>query len=235
MHLYLDSAEIEAIRPLLSSPVVHGVTTNPTLQQRAGVDYAGMPEFVREALSSGASAVQVQVRYRDTRQMVADGHAFSRWADPEEGEVIVKIPATPEGLAATAELTSEGIPCTLTAVFAPEQAIWAQLAGARYAAPYLGRLNDGGENGLEVIARMQELLSQYRESVTDDRKGADSQMASGCRLLVASVRSREDALALLRLGVGALTVRPELAIELLEHVATRAAEATFLEHAGELK
>lgn len=223
MHLYLDSADLERLAPLLDVPAVHGVTTNPTLQREAGLTYAAMPDFVGEVLARGARAVQVQVAHADAESMIEDGLAFWRWA--EEGRVIAKIPATREGLRAAHALVGHGVPCTMTAVFAPEQALWAQLAGASYAAPYLGRMNDRGENGMETIARMQALLQAH----------PPAEDAEPCRLLVASVRSRSEALDLMHLGVGAMTVRPALAAELIDHAATAESEAVFLEHAAGLE
>jgi transaldolase len=102
---------------------------------------------------------------------------------------------------------------TYTAVYAPEQAHLAAMLGAAYAAPYLGRLEDSGFDGLGLIARMQSLVAQT---------------GAATRLLVASVRSREAYLALLALGVGAITIPPRLLHELLDHPATLEAERGFL-------
>lgn len=224
MHLYLDSAEWSDVAPLLDSGIVYGVTTNPTLQKAAGLGPAALRDFVRAVSERGARAVHVQVTHAKAREMIEDGLRYHRWTEGDAGRVVVKIPATREGLSAARELAQEGVACTLTAVYATEQALWAQLVGARYAAPYLGRLNDAGEDGLAAIAGMQSLLDTYPS--TDLREP--------CRLLVASVRSRNDVLALLRIGVGAITVKPELVGDLVDHGATRAAEETFLRHAADL-
>ena len=125
----------------------------------------------------------------------------------------MKIPATREGLRAGAQLSAAGHPVTCTAVYAPEQAHFAATLGAAYAAPYLGRLEDSGVDGLALIARMQALVAQT---------------GAPMRLLVASVRSREAYLALLALGVGAITIAPRLFSELLDHSATLEAERGFL-------
>jgi transaldolase len=109
---------------------------------------------------------------------------------------------------------------TWTAVYAPEQAHFAAQLGAAYAAPYLGRLEDSGVNGLALIAQMQSLVAR--------------RSSAGTRLLVASVRSREAYLSLLGLGVGAITIPPRLFAELLDHPATLAAERGFLADAHAL-
>ncbi|KNZ33995.1 MAG: transaldolase [Methylibium sp. NZG] len=170
-HLYLDSADLRELRTCLPHPVVHGVTTNPTLLKRAGV----------------------------TRQ----------------------------GLQAGAHLSAEGVPVTCTAIYAAEQAHFAASLGAAYAAPYLGRLQDAGIDGLALIGQMQSLI---------DRGNQRSNQHSGTttRLLVASVRTREAYLALLQLGVGAITIPPRLLTELLDHPATLEAERGFLADAATL-
>jgi transaldolase len=133
--------------------------------------------------------------------------------------VVVKIPATRQGLQAGAQLSAKGVPVTYTAVYAAEQAHFAAQLGAAYAAPYLGRLQDAGIDGMALIAQMQSLI---------ERSGAAT------RLLVASVRSREACLALLQLGVGSITIPPRLLGELLDHPATLDAERGFLGDAAGL-
>ena len=210
-HLYLDSANLGELRTCLPHPVVHGVTTNPTLLKRAGVTRAALPALVEQLLKLGARQVQAQVHAADVDGMLADAQVLLRLADP--GQIVVKIPATREGLRAGAQLSANGVPVTHTAVYAAEQAHFAAQLGAAYAAPYLGRLQDAGIDGLALIAQMQSLV---------ERSGAAT------RLLVASVRTREAYLALLQLGVGAITIPPQLFAELVDHPATLEAERGFL-------
>ena len=210
-HLYLDSADLVELRRCLPHPVVHGVTTNPTLLKRAGVARQGLVALLEQLLKLGARQVQAQVQSPDAGGMLADADGLLRHFDP--GQLVVKIPATREGFAAGAALTGRGVPVTYTAVYAAEQAHFAAQLGAAYAAPYLGRLQDSGVDGLALVAQMQALLTQ-RSAPT--------------RLLVASVRSRAAFLALLGLGVGAITIPPRLFAELLDHDATIQAEREFL-------
>jgi transaldolase len=212
-HLYLDSADLGEIRACLPHPVVHGVTTNPTLLKRAGVTRAALPGLLTELLRLGAKQVQAQVQSADVDGMLADAEALLKSFDA--GQLVVKIPATRAGFAAGAQLTARGVPVTYTAVYAAEQAHFAAQLGAAYAAPYLGRLEDSGINGLGLIAQMQSLVA-----------------GSATRLLVASIRSREAYLALLGLGVGSITIPPRLFAELLDHEATLAAERGFLADAN---
>jgi transaldolase len=217
-HLYLDSADLAELRACLPHPVVHGVTTNPTLLKRAGVKRAELPGLLTTCLELGARQVQAQVQWPETDAMLADAESLLPRFDT--GQLVVKIPATREGFAAGAVLSGRGVPVTYTAVYAPEQAHFAALLGAAYAAPYLGRLEDSGFDGLALIAQMQGLVA-----------------ASGAatRLLPASVRSRPAYLAVLQLGVGSITIPPRLFAELMEHDATLEAERNFLADAAALR
>lgn len=210
-HLYLDSADITELRACLPHPVVHGVTTNPTLLRRAGVSWQALPDLLDELIALGANQVQAQVRSADVSGMLADADALLCRVDLRR--LVVKIPATREGLRAGGILISQGVAVTFTAVYALEQAHFAAELGAAYAAPYLGRLNDAGVDGLALIGAMQGLLTARSASM---------------RLLVASVRDRAAYLDLLHLGVRAITIPPRLLPDLLDHSATIQAEQGFL-------
>lgn len=210
-HLCLDSADLDALRTCLPHPLVHGVTTNPTLLRRAGLRQADLPRLVETLLGWRVRQVQVQVSCAQTDEMLREADGLIALADP--GQLVVKIPATREGLAAGAELARRGVPVTFTAVWAPEQALFAAMLGAAYAAPYLGRMQDAGLDGLAQIAQMQARL-----------EGS----AAPTRLLVASLRSRQACLDVIALGARAITIPPALFAELIDHEPTRAAERAFL-------
>lgn len=218
MHLYLDTADLSELADVMPHPLIYGVTTNPTLMGRAGLRYDALPDFVQAASDLGARRVHVQVRHRDVEGMLRDAREIAALAGAVEP--VVKIPATREGFAAAAQVTSAGTAVTMTAVYEPEQVVWSLLAGATYAAPYLGRLGDAGRDGPAVIATMQRLLERYRDEIGGE-----------LRLLVASVRTRRAFLELLDIGVEAVTIPARLFGELIEHDATREAEATFLKDA----
>jgi transaldolase len=217
-HLYLDSADLTELQACLPHPVVHGVTTNPTLLQRAGIGRTEVPGLLKRCIELGARQVQAQVYSSEVDAMLEDAQALLPQFD--SGQLVIKIPATRQGLDAGARLIAQGVSVTFTAVYAPEQAHFAAQLGAAYAAPYLGRLDDSGINGLALIGQMQSLVAR--------------RPSSGTRLLVASIRSREAYLSLLGLGVGAITIPPRLFAELLDHPATLAAERGFLADARAL-
>lgn len=216
-HLYLDSADFEELRRCLPHPVLHGVTTNPTLLQRAGVRRSEITGLLGRCLALGARQVQAQVHSADAEGMLRDAEGLLAPFDP--GQLVVKIPATREGFLAGALLSERGVPVTYTAVYALEQAHFAAQLGAAYAAPYLGRLQDAGVDGLALIAQMQAVVA---------KSGAAT------RLLPASVRSREAYRSLLQLGVGSITIPPRLFGELVAHEATLQAERGFLADAAAL-
>jgi transaldolase len=219
IHLYLDSADLEFLQEALQNPVVYGVTTNPSILKRDGVLRSSLPNFVEDVLKLGARAVQVQVWQQDAAGMISDALEFLNYG--EHGAIVVKIPATREGLKAAAKLAGDGIPVTLTAAYALEQALWATQLGVAYVAPYLGRLEDAGHDGLGLIAKMQRLISSNKNNKT--------------RLLVASVRSRQAFLALLELGVSSITVPPLLLPKLLDHAETLTAEQAFKADADQIQ
>ena len=214
-HLYLDSADLRELRKCMPHPVVHGVTTNPTILKRDGVTRAALPRFFEQAFKLGARQVQAQVIAADCDAMLDDAQVLLAGFDP--GQVVIKIPATRAGLRAGAQLSARGVPVTYTAVYALEQAHFAAQLGAAYAAPYLGKMQDVGIDGLGVITQMQRLV---------ERSGSEM------RLLVASVRSREAYLALLAIGVGAMTIPTRLFPEIIDHAATHEAERLFLADAA---
>ena len=210
-HLYIDSADLDELSQCLPHPVIHGVTTNPTILKRAGVTRAALPGLFEKLFKLGAKQVQAQVHAATADAMLEDARTLLAGFDP--GQVVIKIPVTREGLRAGADHISGGVPVTFTAVYALEQAHFSAQLGATYAAPYFGKMDDVGFDGLGMITKMQGII---------ERSGADT------RLLVASIRSREAYLALLKIGVGAITIPPRLFAELLDHQATLEAERAFL-------
>lgn len=210
-HLYLDSADLGELKKCMPHPVVHGITTNPTILKRDGITRAKLPGLFEKVLRLGAKQVQAQVQAANTDAMLEDAKTLLSEFDP--GQVVIKIPATRDGLCAGAELIAQGVPVTFTAVYALEQAHFSAQLGAAYAAPYLGKLDDVGFDGLGIISKMQDIV---------ERSGSDT------RLLVASIRSRDAYLAILKIGVGAITIPTRLFAELLNHPATIEAERLFL-------
>lgn len=216
MRLYVDSADPVAMRQALSTGYVAGVTTNPTLLRRAGLRRADIPLLVASAVEAGAGEIHLQVLAPTLETMISEGqwlHAL----DP--ARVLVKVPATREGFRAGARLAAQGVGITVTAVYAVRQVVLAEAVGARYAAVYLGRMRDAGQDPLGIIGGMVEVIRAQQMTV---------------RLLVASVRTPEDVEALAALGASCATLPPDLLLALPDVSATAEAARAFEEDAGHL-
>ena len=211
LRLYLDTADTAAWSRLLALGFCYGVTTNPLLLERAGeactVD--NLRRLAAVAAEAGAREIHLQTWGAGPDDLAARGAALAE--DPPGLAVAVKVPATPEGFAAARLLVSAGVAVTLTAVYGEGQVIAAAGLGARYAAPYLGRLEDAGRDGVATLVRMQRLALA----------GAD------LRLLAASLRTPERVVDLAAAGLDTFTCGPDVVSALIEEPLTRAAAEDF--------
>lgn len=214
MHLYVDSAEARTIQRALASGFVWGVTTNPTLLRRAGVRRSDLPALVNLAGSAGAREIHLQVFADDVGGMMADARDLVA-LDPSR--VVVKILATAAGIAAAARLSAEGVPVTLTAICSVRQIVLADMVGARYAAVYLGRLREAGQDAFDTVREILEAIRAQQMSL---------------RLLVASIRDAGAVEALARMGVAAATLPPDILFTLPESEGTGEAARMFREDAA---
>lgn len=152
MLFFLDSADIEEIRKAAGWGVIDGVTTNPSLVAKSGGrDFHGL---IREIASLVEGPVSAEVTSLDPEGMVAEGRALAAVAP----NVAVKIPMGRDGMTACSQLTREGIAVNVTLVFSPQQALLAAAAGAAYASPFVGRLDDIGEDGIGLVGDIAELF-----------------------------------------------------------------------------
>src|SRR5918911_2205598 len=155
MKFFIDTANLEEIREGAAFGLVDGVTTNPSLVAKEGdVDFKQHVAAICEIVAGDVSA---EVTSLDTDGMLREGREYARIAP----NVVVKCPLTRDGLRATRQLTSEGIHVNVTLCFSAAQAILAAKAGAAYISPFLGRLDDIGQNGLGLLAEIIEIYSNY--------------------------------------------------------------------------
>ncbi len=209
MHIFIDSADLATIEQALNQGFVYGVTTNPTLLQRANVRIDKVPALAKRIIELGANELHLQVYAEDTSQMLADA---ARLIELDSTRVVVKIPATPAGYAATAKLAAQGVCVTLTAVYTVAQAVLATSVGASYIAPYLGRMRDDGLDAFALVGQMQRALSAQDPSV---------------QILAASIRAPAEVEALAELGIGAVTLPITVLQALPESPRTMTALAAF--------
>jgi transaldolase len=199
MRIFLDTANLEHIRHGVSLGVVTGVTTNPSLVSREGkVDYR---KLVEEICAIVPGPVSTEVLGQDVKTMVAEAREIAKWAD----NVVVKIPASPEGVEATAVLAKENVKVNFTLCFTLNQAILAAEAGARFISPFVGRLDDIGEDGMMVVADIVEYLGYY-------------QLPS--QVIAASIRHPQHCLMAAKIGAHIATVPYEVLLQMIRHPLT---------------
>ena len=199
MRIFLDTANLEHIRHGVSLGVVTGVTTNPSLVSKEGkVDYR---KLVEEICAIVTGPVSTEVLGQDVKTMVAEAREIAKWAD----NVVVKIPASPEGVEATAVLAKENVKVNFTLCFTLNQAVLAAEAGARFISPFVGRLDDVGEDGMMVVADIVEYLGYY-------------QLPS--QVIAASIRHPQHCLMAAKIGAHIATVPYEVLLQMIRHPLT---------------
>ena len=215
MRFYIDSADISTLEALCKTGVFYGVTTNPLILRQAGVKMDQLPSFAERVFAMGAKELFFQSWGEDAAALEKHGQMVVGISE----KVVVKLPATKEGLEASARLAKAGSRVCVTAVYASYQALLAASVGASYAAPYLGRMNDAGRDGHGLIAQMSEALRST---------------GSRCEILAASVRSPEDIARLASKSVRCITISPPLAEKLFAERLTLEATKAFEAAAKEL-
>ena len=153
MKIFLDTGHLEEIRQAVDLGVLDGVTTNPTLASKEGRPFRELILEMCKLLKNGI--VNGEVVSTDTEGMLREGRELASW----HPNIVVKVPMTRDGIRAGHRLHEEGIRTNVTLVFSPAQAILAAKAGAYFVSPFLGRLDDIGENGLRLL---QDILEIYR-------------------------------------------------------------------------
>ena len=151
MRFFLDTANLDEIRQGVEWGVVAGVTTNPSLIAKEGVEFSSR---IREIATLVEGPVSAEVVSTSTDAMVLEARRLFSLAP----NVVVKVPMIPEGIAAVRALCQEGIPTNVTLVFSPQQALLAAAAGATYVSPFVGRLDDIGEDGSGLVRDIVEIF-----------------------------------------------------------------------------
>ncbi|MBO1002071.1 fructose-6-phosphate aldolase [Pseudogracilibacillus auburnensis] len=154
MKFFIDTANIDEIRAANELGVLAGVTTNPTLVAKEGVSFH---ERLREITQEVSTSVSAEVISEDAEGMIKEGKELAAIAP----NITVKIPMTLEGLKAVKVLSDLNIETNVTLIFNPNQALLAARAGATYVSPFLGRLDDIGHNGMELIATISQIFDQF--------------------------------------------------------------------------
>jgi transaldolase len=206
MKLFIDSADPKEIAELAKTGLVDGVTTNPSLAAKTGLDYV---DALKEITSLVKGSVSAEVLATDTAGMIAEGRRFAKIAS----NITIKVPLTWDGLAACRALSDAGSTVNVTLCFSPVQAMMAAKAGATYISPFIGRVEDGGGDGMELIREIRAIYDNYDFTT---------------QILAASIRSiahvREAALS----AADVATIPGSIFKALLNHPLTDKGLAAFL-------
>jgi len=213
MKIFLDTANIAAIKLYNDMGLVDGITTNPSLLAKEGGDpQKTMEEIVRIVKGD----VSLEVLSTETSGMVDEAHRLRKYGN----NVVVKCPMTAEGLKACRILTKEGIPINVTLVFSVNQAILAAKAGAKYVSPFIGRLDDNGQDGIHLIKEIRDVFKNYGYST---------------QILVASVRHTMHVVDAAKIGADVVTLPPDVLGKMLKHTLTDVGLKNFLADWEKLK
>ena len=207
MRIFLDTADINQIRQAAKFGVVSGVTTNPSLVSKEGVtDYEAT---IKEICASISGPVSVEVVVEGVKAMVEQARLISTWAP----NVTIKIPATSEGLTVTTELAKDGIKVNFTLCFSLNQALLGALAGAAYISPFVGRLDDVGHDGMQVVKDIVDVFKHYQLST---------------EVIAASIRHPQHCVTATKAGAHIATVPYSVLMQMIRHPLTDIGVDRFL-------
>ncbi|TXD37565.1 fructose-6-phosphate aldolase [Lujinxingia vulgaris] len=207
MKFFIDTADTSEIRTAAQLGILDGVTTNPSLIAKSGRPFK---EVILEICELVDGPVSAEVTATDTEGMIREGREFASWAD----NIVVKIPLTPDGLKACKTLTDEGIGVNVTLCFSTNQALLAARAGATYISPFIGRLDDLGQSGMDLIEEIVAAYANYPNIHT--------------QVLVASIRHPRHVAESALLGAHVATIPFNIIDKMFQHPLTDIGLEKFL-------
>lgn len=206
MKFFVDTADVEEIRELAATGLLDGVTTNPSLVAKSGRDFM---DVLREICTLVDGPVSAEVTATETAAMLAEAEVLRKVAD----NITIKVPLTWDGLKACRALSGDGATVNVTLCFSANQALLAAKAGAAFVSPFVGRLDDIGHDGMQLIAEILEIYGNY-DFATE--------------VLVASVRSPQHVLTAARMGADVCTIPAAVIHQLARHPLTDKGLEAFL-------
>ena len=198
MDIFIDTANVDEIREAVSWGVIAGATTNPSLVAKEGRDHKEVIEEISQIVDGPLSIETVSL---DAEGMIKEAHEFVNWSP----HAVIKVPMTEEGMKAVSQLSKEGIKTNVTLVFSANQALLAAIAGATYISPFVGRLDDIGEEGMNLIEEIREVYDNYF---------FDTQ------ILAASIRHPRHVTQSARLGADVATIPYKVLKQMFKHPLT---------------
>ncbi len=206
MKFFLDTANVDEIKQGMDWGLVDGVTTNPSIVFKEGRDFE---EVVKEIASIVPGPVSAEVLSVTAPEMIEEGKALSKWAP----NIVVKIPLIPEGIKAVCALKEEGIKTNVTLCFSANQALLAAKAGGSYISPFVGRLDDAGNDGMKLVEEIATVYENYDFST---------------EIIVASVRSPMTVLQAALIGADICTMPFKVLEQMFKHSLTDRGLESFL-------
>lgn len=206
MKIFLDTANIDSIKKYNDMGLVDGITTNPTLLSK---EKGNPAEIMRQIVKIVKGPVSLEVVGTTMDEMMEEAHRLKKYGQ----NVVVKIPMIPDGLKAVKKLKEEGIQTNVTLIFSANQAILAAKAGAAYVSPFIGRLDDAGQEGMTVVREIVEIFNKYKFDTN---------------VLVASVRHPLHVIEAGKIGAHVVTLPPDILGKMLTHPLTDKGLSTFL-------
>ena len=198
MKIFLDSANLESIKTYNDMGILDGVTTNPSLlSKEKGDPRKVMNEIVRIV----KGPVNLEVIGTDYEVMIEEAHRLKKYGE----NVVVKIPMIPAGLRAVKKLAQEGISTNVTLIFSSNQAILAAKSGASYVSPFIGRLDDNGQDGMSIVREITQIFANYKFET---------------EILVASIRHPIHVIEAGKCGADIVTLPPEILQKMFTHPLT---------------
>ena len=207
MKFFVDTADVAEIKDLAATGLLDGVTTNPSLIAKSGRDFK---ETIAEICKIVPGPVSAEVAATDFAGMVKEGHELAKIAK----NVTIKVPLTLDGLKACKVFTSEGTMVNVTLCFSANQALLAAKAGATFVSPFIGRLDDIGLNGMDLIREIRTIYDNYQDLSTD--------------ILAASIRTVGHVKDAAMIGADVATIPPSILKALVKHPLTDSGLATFV-------
>lgn len=209
MKFFVDTADLNEIKDLADTGLLDGVTTNPSLVAKSG--HSNFIELIREISSIVEGPVSAEVASTEYEPMMAEANTLAKIAD----NIAVKVPLTPAGLKVCKNLSEDGTMVNVTLCFSAAQAILAAKAGASFVSPFVGRLDDIGQSGMELISDICSIYASYPSIETE--------------VLVASVRSPMHVVESALMGADVATIPPSVIRQLFKHPLTESGLAQFVE------
>jgi transaldolase len=208
MHIFLDTANIDQIRQAAKLGIVSGVTTNPTLVSKDSTsDYETVTKTICSIISG---PVSVEVLAEDAESMIAEARLKASWAN----NVNIKIPITADGLQAISALSQDNIKVNMTLCFSANQALLGALAGATYVSIFVGRLDDAGHDGMQIVKDVVDILKNYPQLST--------------QVIAASIRHPLHCVTAAKVGAHVATVPYNVLMQMIQHPFTDAGIKRFL-------